>query len=49
MAGGIRVWVKSFSAVHFSSVETGDHIPAEAKKRVNAGGRAILQRGSDNP
>src|SRR5258708_35456650 len=39
---GIPVWGKASSVSFFRSFETWDHIPAEAKTAVNAGGRAIL-------
>ena len=39
---GIPIWVKASSISFFRAIEPWDHIRAEAKSAVNAGGRAIF-------
>jgi len=43
---GIPVWVKASSVSFFRAIEPWDHIRAEAKSAVNAGGRAIFVKES---
>ena len=43
---GIPVWVKASSISFFRAIEPWDHIRAEAKSAVNAGGRAIFVKES---
>src|SRR6266404_3355306 len=43
---GIPIWVKASSVSFFRAIEPWDHIRAEAKSAVNAGGRAIFVKES---
>jgi hypothetical protein len=43
---GIPVWVKASSISFFRAIEPWDHIRAEAKSAVNAGGRPIFVKES---
>jgi hypothetical protein len=43
---GIPVWMKASSVSFFRAIESWDHIRAEAKSAVNAGGRAIFVKES---
>jgi hypothetical protein len=43
---GISVWVKASSVSFFRAIEPWDHLRAEAKSAVNAGGRAIFVKES---
>jgi hypothetical protein len=43
---GIPIWVKASSISFFRAIEPWDHIRAEAKSAVNAGGRTIFVKES---
>ncbi len=46
LPNGIPVWVKASSISFFRAIEPWDHIRAEAKSAVNAGGRPIFVKES---